>query len=430
MELVLENVRCFAGIHTIPIRPLTVLVGENSSGKSTALAMLSALGDPVGFPMRPLFNEAPYDLGSFRTIATLGGEPGGSDYFSVGYGSGADDADAGNEVLAKYQSIEGQVELTELRIKGSEGRELSLTLNVYHKRFMAVLSIPWRGRTDTVEFAFDGSFGEDGRLDSRSFLRTELLRVKRQGAKLELDADWLTEALKTLEPLSLLRTLSIAPIRTKPRRTYDQVTESYDPEGNHIPLILARVLAEQSTSAQKKALLSGLKRFGRESALFSDIALRRLGDAPADPFQVMVTVGGRPTNLLDVGYGVSQVLPLVVQGIISAEEGLLLIQQPEVHLHPRAQAALGSLFVDLVAKDAKQFVIETHSDYIVDRIRMEIADGKLPSESFLILYLERKGTETRVYPITVDSLGNLIGVPPTYREFFLREEINLLTRGG
>lgn len=430
MELVLENVRCFAGRHTIPIKPLTILVGENSSGKSTALAMLSALGDPVGFPMRPLFNDAPYDLGSFRTIATLGGEAGGSDYFSVGYNSGTDDADAGNEVLAKYQSIEGHVELTELRIKGSEGRELSLALNVYHKRFMAVLSIPWRGRTDTVEFAFDESFGEDGRLDSRVFLRTELLRVRRQGAKLELDADWLTEALKTLEPLSRLRTLSIAPIRTKPRRTYDNVPESYDPEGNHIPLILARVLAEQSTSAQRKALLSRLKRFGRESALFSDIALRRLGDAPADPFQLMVTVGGRPTNLLDVGYGVSQVLPLVVEGIISAEEGLLLIQQPEVHLHPRAQAALGSLFVELVAKDAKQFVIETHSDYIVDRIRMEIANGKLPTELVVILYLERNGTETTVYPITVDSLGNLIGVPPTYREFFLREEINLLTRGG
>jgi len=430
MELILENVRCFAGKHIIPIKPLTILVGENSSGKSTALAMLSTMGDPVGFPMRPQFNEAPYDLGSFRTIATLGGEAGGANHFSVGYSGGSDSVDAGNEVLAKYQSIEGQVELTELRIKGSEGRELSLILNVYHKRYMAVLSIPWRGRTDTVEFAFDESFGEDGRLDSRSFLRTELLRVKRQGAKLELDADWLTEALKALEPLSRLRTLSIAPIRTKPRRTYDQVTEAFDPEGNHIPLALARILAEQSTSAQKKALLSGLKRFGQESRLFSDISLRSLGDAPADPFQVMVTVGGRPTNLLDVGYGVSQVLPLVVQGIIAAEEGLLLIQQPEVHLHPRAQAALGSLLVDLVAKDAKQFVIETHSDYIVDRIRMEIADGKLPSDAVVILYLEREGTETTVYPIKVDSLGNLIGVPPTYREFFLREEMNLLTRGG
>lgn len=429
MELILENVRCFVGRHTIPIRPLTILVGENSSGKSTALAMLSALGDPVGFPMRPQFNEAPYDLGGFRTIATLAGEMGGADHFSIGYVSDADSAEARNEVLAKYESIEMQVALSELRIKGSENRELTLTLNLYHKLYDAVLSIPWRGKTDTIEFFFHESFGENGLLDSRSFLRTELLRVKRQGAKLELDADWLTEALKVLEPLSVIRTLSVAPIRTKPRRTYDQVTESYDPEGNHIPLVLARILAEQSTSTQKKALLSGLKRFGRESGLFSDIALRRLGDTPADPFQLMVTVGGRPTNLLDVGYGVSQVLPLVVQGIISAEEGLLLIQQPEVHLHPRAQAALGSLFVDLVARDAKRFVIETHSDYIVDRIRMEVADGKLPSEAFLILYLERDGTETTVYPITVDSLGNLLGVPPTYREFFLREEMNLLTRG-
>jgi hypothetical protein len=57
MELILENVRCFAGEHTVRIRPLTILVGENSSGKSTFLAALSAVCDPVGFPMQPSFNE-------------------------------------------------------------------------------------------------------------------------------------------------------------------------------------------------------------------------------------------------------------------------------------------------------------------------------------------------------------------------------------
>lgn len=430
MELILENVRCFADRHEIPIKPLTILLGENSSGKSTALAMISALGDPVGFPMRPRFNEPPYNLGNFRTIATLGGEANGANYFSFGYVGGPDPSEAGKEVLAQYKSIEGQVELSELRIRGSENQELSLRLNEANRLYDATLTIPWRGKGDTIEFYFDKSFGEDGRLDSRSFLRTQLLRVKTRGEMLELDADWLTEALKVLEPLFLVGTLSIAPIRMKPRRTYDEMTESFDPEGNHIPFDLSRILAEQTSSTRKRALVSALKRFGRESGLFSNIEVKRLGDAPADPFQVMVTVGGRPTNLLDVGYGVSQVLPLVVQSIISAEAGLLLIQQPEVHLHPRAQAALGSLFVDLVAKEGKRFVIETHSDYIVDRIRMEIADGKLSSDAFLILYLERHGTETAVYPITVDSLGNLVGVPPTYREFFLREEMNLLTRGG
>lgn len=50
MELRVENVRCFAGKHNVLIKPLTLLVGENSSGKSTLLAVLSAVSDPTGFP--------------------------------------------------------------------------------------------------------------------------------------------------------------------------------------------------------------------------------------------------------------------------------------------------------------------------------------------------------------------------------------------
>jgi len=229
---------------------------------------------------------------------------------------------------------------------------------------------------------------------------------------------------------NLTSAVSIAPIRTKPGRRYDEDTEAFSPEGRHIPFLLARILGGSSDPKSKANLLKGLKSFGEESGLFKDIDIRNLGDQPGDPFQVMITVGGRPASLLDVGYGVSQALPVVVQSILAAEGDLLLLQQPEVHLHPKAQAALGSFFVDLVGNAGKSFVVETHSDYIVDRIRMEIADGKLPSEAFLILYLKRRGTETTVYPITVDSLGNLLGVPRTYREFFLREEVNLLTRGG
>ena len=107
---------------------------------------------------------------------------------------------------------------------------------------------------------------------------------------------------------------------------------------------------------------------------------------------------------------------------------MLLLQQPEVHLHPRAQAALGTFFVDLINSEGKEFVIETHSDYIVDRIRQEVAMGRLPCDSVVILYLEKAGIETAVYPLSLDRSGNIVGAPPSYREFFLREEMSLLTR--
>src|SRR5881396_1662040 len=75
-------------------------------------------------------------------------------------------------------------------------------------------------------------------------------------------------------------------------------------------------------------------------------------------------------NLVDVGYGVSQALPILVDTLQRpAADEVFLLQQPEVHLHPRAQAELGSFFVSQAGKK-RRFVIETHSDYLVDRVRM------------------------------------------------------------
>src|SRR5204863_8326118 len=95
-------------------------------------------------------------------------------------------------------------------------------------------------------------------------------------------------------------------------------------------------------------------------------------------YQILVAVAGRPFNLSDVGYGISQSLPVVVESALGGDSSrLLLLQQPEVHLDPRAQAALGSFFTQLVASQERQLIIETHSDYLVDRVRQEIAKGTI-----------------------------------------------------
>jgi predicted ATPase len=218
------------------------------------------------------------------------------------------------------------------------------------------------------------------------------------------------------------QSLSFAPIRTKPKRTYDQVVEDFVPEGEHIPFVLSSVLASSSGRA-------ALEEYGRESGLFSHVEVKRLGKSPSDPVQVMVANAGRPANLIDVGYGVSQALPLVVQGILASPGTLMLLQQPEVHLHPRAQAALGSFFVTLHTTGGKDFVVETHSDYIVDRVRQEVAKGTVASADVLILYFENDGSSTTIHPISLDDLGNVQNAPPSYRDFFLHEEIELLSRG-
>ena len=124
----------------------------------------------------------------------------------------------------------------------------------------------------------------------------------------------------------------------------------YSPGGDHIPSLLAGMLNEEPPSTTGIKVLDALRQFGRESGLFKQVAIKKLGKGIADPFQIQIGVGGAKANLVDVGYGVSQALPVIVQSVLRQKRSLLLIQQPEVHLHPRAQASLGSFFASLGCK--------------------------------------------------------------------------------
>jgi len=431
MELILGNVRCFAGEHTIAIKPLTILVGENSSGKSTFLAALSAVCDPVGFPMQPSFNEPPYSLGGFDTIATYkGGRAGREGLFSLGYREDSNDENKAISVLADYWGFQGRVELWGLKITTPRGElELSQTSKIPFHSYEVRLKLQDLAKTEAIDFVIDRTKMEGRNLD---FVRELFYYVEDWASTKPTRPDFTLRAIvSVLSFVSQARPvgspLSIAPIRTRPKRSYDEINQNFSPEGDHIPYLLAKILNEYPVSKERRPLVSALETFGKESGLFKEITVKR--HKAGHPFRVMVTVAGRPANMLDVGYGVSQALPVVVQSVLAAKQRMLLIQQPEVHLHPRAQAALGSFFVDIVANAKKTMVIETHSDYIIDRIRQEVASGKLAPEDVVLLYLDKKGIETTIFPLTLDKLGNIEGAPPTYREFFLRETMNLLSRG-
>ena len=121
MELIIENVRSFLGRHDIPIKPLTLLVGENSSGKTTLLSLLSATSDTIFFPLRPNFNLAPYNLGNFDTIAThrsAGNERAAS--FRIGSRLPATLEQPDYELTAEYTSRNGAIEVSGIEAKSEE----------------------------------------------------------------------------------------------------------------------------------------------------------------------------------------------------------------------------------------------------------------------------------------------------------------------
>lgn len=173
--------------------------------------------------------------------------------------------------------------------------------------------------------------------------------------------------------------------------------------------------------------------YAKAAGLFRDLHVRHLGarKKESDPFQIEITIPGQQgkRNIVDVGYGVSQVLPVLVDGVTLAGARMLLLQQPEVHLHPRAQAELGSFFARAVQQSGLSAVVETHSDFLLDRIRLAVRNGDLDSDKVSLLFFDREGTGgpgVSIHQMRIDDGGNVVDAPANYRNFFLREELSLL----
>ena len=225
-----------------------------------------------------------------------------------------------------------------------------------------------------------------------------------------------------------LSALSISPIRSRPKRTYDPMREFYDSEGSDVPMHLLETKVTQKQ--QWEFLKQRLVEFGKRSGLFQNIELKNLGDTLGNPFQLRIKVRGPNSNIMDVGYGISQILPILVDILdppaFYRHRRTFLLQQPEIHLHPRAQAELSSLLVTSANGSNKSFVIETHSDYMIDRARIEIRKGNIKPKDVSLIYFEPKGNIVRVHNIGFDKMGNMEGVPPHYRDFFLKESKRLM----
>jgi len=91
-------------------------------------------------------------------------------------------------------------------------------------------------------------------------------------------------------------------------------------------------------------------------------------------------------DITDVGFGISQILPVIIQGFLANKNTTTIIEQPEIHLHPKMQADLADLFIDIIEtnKKTKKLIIETHSEYLLKRLRRRISEGKIASETVSI----------------------------------------------
>lgn len=448
MKIGLKDFRAFAYTGAIEIKPLTFVVGENSSGKTSFLAALSYMWRFQQRLQTASFNQPPFDLGTFDEIVHRVRGRTRPDCFMLTIENNIvidpkrpgrfrtrplEERSAGLAKLSlTFESNVGDADIRKLIL---EYGELRLVVSVADEIAIQLFS--------GIERIFDSIGGEERLPLPRSIGRTEKLDLtyiefymrrlllERVGGKEDGDSEAsraFSTAYAALEHLidSFPRAVfASAPVRSNPSRVYTPTDQSRSPDGTHTPQALFKI--KESDEARWLKVKAGLEEFGHVSGMFNSINVSRYKKSGSSPFQINVTFRGKQSNLVDVGYGVSQALPILTDLIESPPRSGFLFQQPEVHLHPQAQAALGTFFAKYLSDHRAAFIVaETHSDYLIDRIRIEVKNGKFKASDVTILYFESSGTDVNIHQIGLDSEGNIINAPIGYRDFFIIEQMKML----
>ena len=442
-KLIIEDVRCFAGRQEFNIRPLTFLVGENSTGKSTALGCFQTLHSFTDARARVYgshldFNVEPYQMGAFADIVRRSTPKKKS--FMLGFEfkpeNGGEEVKCFLTLTEKEKGSEPIVQEQKVIFPSSEIVFVRKQQEVERsdkyrdlRREFEFVDFSEKDGNKKFHVRVSASFPDMNVFENLGHARSILREGRKNLSSIEKEfrrwAESVWESFRRRWYGSYREySYSFAPIRSKPQRTYDPLKETISPEGGDIPMALMNMF--RADEKGWKELKSRLIEFGKASGLFTDIHVRRLGKSVGDPFQLQIKVKGPKVNMIDVGYGVNQLLPILVRMFNAPQRMTFLMQQPEVHLHPRGQAELSSLLVDLVKQRGHKFMIETHSDYMVDRARIEIMKKRISPEDVSLIYLESVGNSVKVHNIAFDEQANFIGAPGSYREFFLKESDKLL----
>lgn len=437
-QITIKNFRCFRDKQTVRLAPLTLLVGENSTGKTSFMALIRALWEVAYQKKTPDFKKEPYDLGSFDEIAHYrGGRGGRADAFEVGFAFTPQiRSDTESFLFEATFKKKGSVPVPERRRLSQKDAWIEYRLSQKEIRFGTKRGAWKRPLSDEAVRFLD--WRRDDRLSPFAIFWhfTKTLEKNHQWNALAGSAAPTKADLKKIEKVIYASRLypflsrtsepyASAPVRSKPRRTYDPALPTRNPEGDYVPMYLSNLYFQHKK--QWETLKEALEKFGQDAGLFDEISVKPFGKKETEPFQVQVRKAGKRVkgpqrNLIDVGYGVSQVLPVITELLRSDASSLFLLQQPEVHLHPSAQAALGSLFCQIAGPE-RQLVIETHSDHLLNRVRMDVRDseGNLKPEDVSILFFERRDLDVHIHSLEIDDEGNVLNAPPVYRQFFIRE---------
>ena len=263
------------------------------------------------------------------------------------------------------------------------------------------------------------------------------------------NADFLRDFNKTVENL-LLSISYLGPLRKRANRAYrwaGSYPESVGADGEDtIYAILAAQEEDRQYNFKEKqhkqnfdlVIANSLKDMG----LIEEFSITKV-DKNRHDYDVKVKPKGSIefSYIPDVGFGISQVLPVLVQLFYAPENSIIIMEQPELHLHPSAQSALADVMINAIKARENgrsrniQLIIETHSEHFLRRFQRRIAEGSLENDLFRAYFANNENMPATLEPLQVNLFGNIDNWPPNFfgdldGDIFMQTQASLIKKMG
>jgi predicted ATPase len=210
----------------------------------------------------------------------------------------------------------------------------------------------------------------------------------------------------------------VGPLRQHPQRHYQwtgSAPQTIEPSGKNT---IEALISSVRRGSKKQDLLLQVKSWLQQLNLVSQFEVQAL-DHDKRFYETRVKIGSEEiySSILDVGFGVSQILPVITMLYFVPKGSIVLIEQPELHLHPSAQAHLADLFLEVAEKRDLQLIIESHSEHLLRRFQRRIAE---PENAFatpenIKAYFCKAGEEgSNIQPVEVDEYGQIRNWPDNF----------------
>jgi predicted ATPase len=403
-HLELTDVKAFHRL-SMDFSGLTVLLGPNNSGKSSIIAPIRLLAQTMqsADPDLSLLLDGPMgDFGTFRDM--VHGNHRGRPMrigLTVAYPAGDTDSvrTAEVDIELKYRTQRRELVIREAVLKGNGKHIATTALSSDAQRHVLTrvngTAVPAAQRSALSDYMRMRHFVPQIwpyalRRRTQTSLATEpLLAQIEQVEEASMEATFLIEqSLQSVEYLSALR--------QAPERTYHQTGAARTRVGPTGDNWAGLFVLDSSKPPKQRTIVPGLVQWLRRSGLASNVRLNWLSDRHYE-VQIQHAQSREWQNLADVGQAHSQVIPVLVGGLRLPSGSTYLVEEPEIHLHPGAQADLGDFFVDLIGRGVSS-IVETHSEYLVLRLQQHVASGDLRPDQVRFVYVDstRSGKRTRV----------------------------------